>query len=96
MERRYIMTSPHLTTELIGERYRLLKHIGSGGTSDVYHAIHVLTNQQVAIKIIPVKRVGGSKIVARFLREAKFMQTLQHHGVVKIIDAWIENKREQD
>lgn len=76
---------------LLGERYRLLRQIGEGGTSQVYEAEHQLTGERVALKVIPLKRVGDKKTVTRFLREAKLTQGLSHPGFVQILDAWIDS-----
>lgn len=86
----HIDPAQELTT-LLGDRYQLIKQIGEGGTSQVYEAEHQLTGEKVALKIIPLKRVGDKKTVARFLREAKLTQGLSHPGFVQILDAWIDS-----
>lgn len=78
---------------LLGDRYQLLRQIGEGGTSQVYEAQHQLTGETVALKIIPLKRVGDQKTIARFLREAKLTQGLSHPGFVQIQDAWIDSNQ---
>ena len=80
--------------ELIGGRYHLLRQIGAGGTSTVYEAIHHLTQEKVAIKLIPLNQVNNdARTVARFMREAKLSQEVQHPGIVRITDAWIEEQK---
>ncbi len=79
---------------ILGERYEVLHQIGAGGTSQVYEARHLLTDERVALKVIPLNRVGDQKIITRFLREARLTQQLQHRGLVRIMDAWIESKQE--
>lgn len=76
---------------IIGGRYRLIKRVGIGGTSTVFEAIHLLTQEKVAIKIIPLGTMKSeSRTVARFLREAKLSKEVTHRGIVKISDAWID------
>ncbi len=76
---------------VVGGRYHLIRQIGVGGTSRVYEAIHHLTQERVAIKVIPLQTVkSDTRTVARFLREAKLSQEVTHDGIVKVLDAWIE------
>jgi len=82
-----------LSSLLLGDRYKLLRQIGEGGTSQVYEAEHQLTGERVALKVIPLKRVGDEKTIGRFLREAKLTQGLNHPGFVQILDAWIDSNQ---
>jgi serine/threonine protein kinase len=88
-----MIVTHHSLYDIVGDRYKLIKLIGSGSNSTIYQAVHIHSNEDVAIKIIPIKQSGGNKVIARFLRETKFMQSLKHAGIVKIIDAWIEKDR---
>jgi serine/threonine protein kinase len=85
-----------LDQQVIRGRYQLLKQIGIGGTSAVYEARHQLTEEHVAIKVIPLRSVTDSKTMTRFMREAKLTQKIHHSGVVKIIDAWIDTEEEHE
>ena len=88
------MSMPQEKPELIGGRYHLLRQIGAGGTSTVYEAIHHLTQEKVAIKLIPLKQLkSDTRTVARFMREAKLSQEVQHPGIVRVTDAWIEEQK---
>ena len=40
-------------------KYKLLRHLGSGGMSSVYLAEHVWMQRRVAIKVLLKTRVGG-------------------------------------
>ena len=80
--------------ELLGGRYHLIRQIGLGGTSTVYEAMHHLTQERVAIKIIPLNALkNDERTVARFMREAKLPQDIAHQGVVRINDAWIDDQQ---
>ena len=85
-----------LDQQIIRGRYQLIKQIGTGGTSAVYEARHQLTEEHVAIKVIPLRSVSDSKTMTRFMREAKLTQKINHSGVVKIIDAWIDTEEEHE
>ena len=60
-----LITNWHLKQLLKGkhrgfflERYKLLNELGKGGMSSVYLAEHTSMHLPVAIKVLPVKRVG--------------------------------------
>jgi serine/threonine protein kinase len=80
--------------ELVGGRYHLIKQIGVGGTSQVFEAIHHLTQERVAIKIITLNKAkSDARTVARFMREARLSQEVTHQGIVRILDAWIDEQQ---
>ncbi len=51
-------------------KYKLLRHIGKGGMSQVYLATHTRMKRLVAIKILPANRVEDSTYLERFRAEA--------------------------
>ena len=40
---------------LVSKTWKLSRKIGSGAFGDIYHGTHVKTNEEVAIKLEPVK-----------------------------------------
>ena len=67
-------------------KYKLLRHIGSGGMSSVYLAEHTLMHRQRAIKVLPKKRVNDSSYLARFHLEAQATAQLDHPNIVRCYD----------
>jgi serine/threonine protein kinase len=57
---------PHIAYPALVGYYELLKTIGNGGFGKVKQAIHLLTGEFVAIKIIDKAKLGVSKRI--FLR----------------------------
>jgi len=51
-------------------KYKLLRHLGKGGMSQVYLAEHVLMKRKVAIKVLPANRVWDAKYLKRFADES--------------------------
>ena len=92
-----MIVTHHSLYDIVGDRYKLIKLIGSGSNSTIYQAVHIHSNEDVAIKIIPIKQYGGNKVIARFLRETKFMQSLKDdtndiiyfHGLYMIMEVKI-------
>ncbi|MEX2175465.1 MAG: serine/threonine-protein kinase, partial [Pirellulaceae bacterium] len=67
-------------------KYKLLRHIGSGGMSSVYLAEHMLMHRQRAIKVLPKCKVHDSSYLDRFHREAQATATLDHPNIVRAYD----------
>src|SRR5579885_833583 len=67
-----------------GERYELLKKLGTGGMGAVFMANDKLLGKVVAVKIL----LPGlsSEAVVRFQQEAKAAAKLDHRNVIKVLD----------
>jgi eukaryotic-like serine/threonine-protein kinase len=73
--------------ELILDRYRLNKRLGTGGFGTVFSARDERLERDVAIKLLPRERV----IEARFEREARAAARLQHPGIVTLYEATVDD-----
>ena len=51
--------------------YRVLGPIGTGGMSSVFRAVHIETNQEVALKVLTRSLARNPTLLQRFLREAQ-------------------------
>ncbi|MEO8226534.1 MAG: serine/threonine-protein kinase [Gemmatimonadota bacterium] len=65
--------------------YRLVKHIGEGGTADVYRAEHA-EKGTAAVKVLRSRLAQDPVAVKRFLREAEFGKRVAHPNIVKTYD----------
>lgn len=72
-------------------KYRLLKTIGKGNFAKVKLARHVLTNREVAIKVIDKKTMNQTSLNKLF-REVRIMKLLHHPNVVQLFEV-IETDR---
>ncbi|MFK7991919.1 MAG: serine/threonine-protein kinase [Sandaracinaceae bacterium] len=70
--------------ETVAGRYRLLRELGRGGTATVYAAMDEASGDEVALKLIHVDDDGLHR--ARLFREARLLKSLQHPGVVRLLD----------
>jgi eukaryotic-like serine/threonine-protein kinase len=76
------------TGQTIGAKYRLLRRIGAGGMGDVYEAVHVFTERLVAVKVMhPMLIASSPEIAERVFREAAVAATVDHPGIVSVLDA---------
>ena len=73
--------------------YRILDPLGSGGMSSVWRAVHVETNQEVALKILTRSLAKNATLLQRFLREARSAETLEHKNIVAIYDRGVDEGR---
>ena len=65
--------------------YALESEVGEGGTSAVFRAKHA-THGTVAVKVLREKLRSDKTAVARFLREARFGERVQHPNVVRTLE----------
>lgn len=75
-----------MSKNMIADRYEVFKHIGQGGMADVFLAVDVILNRQVAIKILRSELCTDAVSVLRFEREAQAATALNHPNIVEIYD----------
>jgi len=73
-------------TELLDNRYEIIRRLGSGGMADVYLARDTQLGRQVAIKVLYKRYARDEEFVARFRREAQSAAALNHPHIVSIYD----------
>ncbi|MEA4874138.1 Stk1 family PASTA domain-containing Ser/Thr kinase [Anaerorhabdus sp.] len=72
--------------ETIANRYILTKHIGQGGMADVYVAVDIILNREVAVKVLRGELSSDPVALLRFQREASASTALSHPNIVDIYD----------
>jgi serine/threonine-protein kinase len=70
----------------IAQRYRLISRLGAGSVARVYLARHVLIDRLSAIKLADPAEVHDPIFRARFLREARAVNRINHPNIVEITD----------
>ena len=78
----------HLVLE---DRYALEEIIGRGGMADVYRATDRLLLRQVAVKLVRETTEPGVR--ERFVDEARTLASLNHTGLITLLDAGILDER---
>lgn len=71
---------------IIGQRYRIVKKIGTGGMADVYLALDTVLNREVALKILRGDLSHDPVALLRFQREANAASGLNHPSIVEVYD----------
>jgi serine/threonine-protein kinase len=72
--------------QLVLGNYRLVEVLGTGGMSVVYKAQHRVTEQEVAIKILPPDLAVYDDVKARFVEEARTLAKLEHPNIVGLFN----------
>ncbi|HXW97690.1 MAG TPA: serine/threonine-protein kinase [Gemmatimonadales bacterium] len=65
--------------------YRLVQHVGEGGTATVYKAEHP-ERGVVALKVLRARLAQDPVAIKRFLREAEFGTRVNHPNIVRTYD----------
>jgi serine/threonine protein kinase len=77
-------------TTMLG-MYELVDVLGQGGMSVVFKGRHKITDQDVALKILPPELAAHSQVKSRFLDEAKALAALDHPNIVHLYNFGAED-----
>ncbi|BBM84320.1 serine/threonine protein kinase [Candidatus Uabimicrobium amorphum] len=71
--------------------YQLESLIGEGGMGKVYKAIHLKTQQVVAIKVLSSQNQIDMNSIRRFLKEVHVISQLHHRNIIRLISSGQQN-----
>lgn len=72
--------------QTLGDSYRILSELDSGGMGTLLVAEQMRLNRRVAIKVLARHLAEDSISMARFYREAAIISELQHPHIVSVLD----------
>ncbi|MCJ1307677.1 Protein kinase [Agyrium rufum] len=81
--KRTVVPTDSRTGQRIGQ-YQIIKTLGEGSFGKVKLATHKQTGQQVALKIIPRKKLISRDMAGRVEREIQYLQLLRHPHIIKL------------
>ena len=71
----------------LGEKYEVIRRIGSGGMADVFLARHATHGALFAVKVLAERLARDERVVARFQEEARLEARLSGHpNIVPVYD----------
>ncbi|BAY21012.1 serine/threonine protein kinase [Calothrix sp. NIES-2100] len=76
----------HQAEEIINQRYRILGKLGQGGVGITYAAVDLQSGEQVALKVLSLRRMSEWKKMELFEREAKILSQLNHPAIPRYLD----------
>jgi len=72
--------------DVIAEKYVIERSLGAGGMGAVFQVAHRVTGRRFAVKWLLPGLAMDSKIVSRFVREARATCSVNHPNVVEVYD----------
>ncbi|MBO9520821.1 MAG: protein kinase [Nocardioidaceae bacterium] len=79
------------STTLLDNRYVLGELLGRGGMADVFRGTDQVLERPVAVKVL--REVSDDSQRRRFVTEARTLASLNHHGLITLLDAGILGDR---
>ena len=73
------------TSQRLGQ-YKIQKTLGEGSFGKVKLAIHEVTGEMVALKIINRRKLVTRDMAGRIEREIQYLQLLRHPHIIKLYD----------
>ena len=70
------------------QRYRVMEPLGAGGAGQTFRGVDTQTHQDVAIKVLSLKKIGEWKTFDLFEREIAVLRTLEHPGIPRYVDSF--------
>jgi serine/threonine-protein kinase len=81
--------------QILNNRYRVIRLLGTGGMGAVYYARDPVLNRDVAIKQLQADPVTGQaiseRVQAQFQREAQILASLHHPNLPRVTDYFAED-----
>lgn len=82
------------TEQRIGQ-YNIKKTLGEGSFGKVKLAVHRISGQEVALKIISRKKLISRDMAGRVEREIQYLQLLRHPHIIKLYETRRMNRINQ-
>ncbi len=80
------MPEENRMNEIIDDRYKVESALGKGGMAIVYKAHDLITDKDVAVKMMKDDTASDKVNLSRFEREARAAASLNHQNIVKVVN----------
>ncbi len=78
--------------DLVGGRYKIVRHLGAGGMGEVHEAEDLLLREQVALKTVRPDVASDERVISRFKREIQLARRVTHPNVCRIFDVGLHRQ----
>jgi calcium-dependent protein kinase len=78
--------------DTISKNYKICEKLGEGTFGRVYKALHYITNQYRAIKLVAKESVKYQDDEQQFLKEIEVLSKLDHPNIIKVFEYYIDKK----
>lgn len=72
--------------ESTGKKFQILKELGKGSFGKVKEALHLLSGEKVAIKIMEKSQIKKEDDQDRVAREIKILSKVNHPNIIQLYD----------
>jgi len=73
------------------KKYIILRTLGKGSFGKVKEAVHVLSGEKIAIKILEKAKIKKEDDLVRIRREINILSKVQHPNIIQLyeVEAWV-------
>jgi hypothetical protein len=71
---------------VLGDRYRVIRCVGTGGFSTVFLVEDTMVHEEVILKILNSQVALDSTMIKRFIHELRYARKVTHENVIRIYD----------
>lgn len=86
------MEVTRLTSEDGAKKYIILRTLGEGSFGKVKEALHVVSNEKIAIKILEKAKIKTAEDMQRIKREIDILQRMEHPHIIQLYEVIETNK----
>ncbi len=79
--------------DILGQKYKIIRPIGAGAMAKVILARNLETNQDVALKLVPVGEKDNKNLKYRFEQEFRLHSSLRHPNIITLYDRFFHDGR---
>jgi len=80
------------TDEIVGERYRIIAPLATGGMARIHLVRHLNLGKEFALKIIHSDLSSDAQMRKNFIREARVSSLLEHPNIVQVTDFGVDTR----
>jgi len=81
----------HTLPSASSKKYIILRTLGKGAFGKVKEAMHVMSGEKIAIKILEKARIKKDEDLIRIKREIRILSKVEHPNIVRLYEVVVLN-----